>query len=81
MIHHRTWRSCDSTLLPYRRPPQSGELEKVRPWAQNGAKVLTTPLVGVEGGFWPSRLLGVRCARRCSSHVTMEGAPGRRMLE
>lgn len=36
------------------------ELEKFRLWAQNGAKVPTTLIVGGEGGFWLSRLLGVR---------------------
>jgi prohibitin 1 len=36
------------------------ELEKFRLWAQNGSKVPTTLIVGGEGGFWLSRLLGVR---------------------
>jgi regulator of protease activity HflC (stomatin/prohibitin superfamily) len=36
------------------------ELEKVRLWAQNGSKVPTTLIVGGEGGFWLSRMLGIR---------------------
>jgi regulator of protease activity HflC (stomatin/prohibitin superfamily) len=36
------------------------ELEKFRLWAQNGSKVPTTLIVGGEGGFWLSRMLGIR---------------------
>lgn len=36
------------------------ELEKYRLWAQQGAKVPTTLIVGGEGGFWLSKMLGVR---------------------
>lgn len=36
------------------------ELEKFRLWAQNGSKVPTTLIVGGEGGFWLSKMLGIR---------------------
>jgi prohibitin 1 len=36
------------------------ELEKFRLWAQNGSKVPTTLIVGGEGGFWLSKMLGTR---------------------
>jgi hypothetical protein len=36
------------------------ELEKVRLWAQNGSRVPNTLIVGGDGGFWLSRLLGIR---------------------
>ena len=36
------------------------ELEKFRLWAENGARVPTTLIVGGEGEFWLSPLLGVR---------------------
>jgi regulator of protease activity HflC (stomatin/prohibitin superfamily) len=36
------------------------ELEKFRLWAQNGSKVPTTLILGGEGGFWLSKMLGIR---------------------
>ena len=49
---------AESLRLPGAR--EVAELEKVRLWAQSGAKVPTTLIIGGEGGFWLSRLLGVR---------------------
>jgi regulator of protease activity HflC (stomatin/prohibitin superfamily) len=45
------------------RMPGSREvagLENVRLWAHNGSRVPNTLIVGGEGGFWVSRLLGIR---------------------
>jgi prohibitin 1 len=49
---------AESLRLPGAR--EVAELEKVRLWAQNGSRVPNTLIVGGEGGFWLSRLLGVR---------------------
>ena len=49
---------AESLRVPGAR--EVAELEKYRLWAQQGAKVPTTLIVGGEGGFWLSRMLGVR---------------------
>jgi regulator of protease activity HflC (stomatin/prohibitin superfamily) len=49
---------AESLRLPGSR--EVAELEKIRLWAQNGSKVPTTLIVGGEGGFWLSRMLGIR---------------------
>lgn len=49
---------AESLRLPGAR--EVAELEKVRLWAQNGSRVPNTLIVGGEGGFWLSRLLGNR---------------------
>jgi|GEM_PF-6195151 prohibitin 1 len=49
---------AESLRVPGAR--EVAELEKFRLWAQNGAKVPTTLIVGGEGGFWMSRMLGIR---------------------
>lgn len=49
---------AESLRVPGAR--EVAELEKFRLWAQNGSKVPTTLIVGGEGGFWLSRMLGMR---------------------
>ncbi len=49
---------AESLRVPGAR--EVAELEKFRLWAQNGSKVPTTLIVGGEGGFWLSRMLGIR---------------------
>jgi prohibitin 1 len=49
---------AESLRVPGAR--EVAELEKFRLWAQNGSKMPTTLIVGGEGGFWLSKLLGVR---------------------
>ena len=49
---------AESLRVPGAR--EVAELEKFRLWAQNGAKVPTTLIVGGAGGFWLSKMLGIR---------------------
>jgi regulator of protease activity HflC (stomatin/prohibitin superfamily) len=49
---------AESLRVPGAR--EVAELEKFRLWAQNGAKVPTTLIVGRAGGFWLSKMLGIR---------------------
>jgi regulator of protease activity HflC (stomatin/prohibitin superfamily) len=49
---------AESLRLPGAR--EVTELEKFRLWAQNGSKVPTTLILGGEGGFWLSKMLGIR---------------------
>jgi regulator of protease activity HflC (stomatin/prohibitin superfamily) len=49
---------AESLRVPGAR--EVAELEKVRLWAQNGSRVPNTLIVGGDGGFWLSRLLGIR---------------------
>lgn len=49
---------AESLRVPGAR--EVAELEKYRLWAQQGGKVPTTLIVGGEGGFWLSRMLGIR---------------------
>jgi regulator of protease activity HflC (stomatin/prohibitin superfamily) len=49
---------AESLRVPGAR--EVAELEKVRLWAQNGYRVPNTLIVGGDGGFWLSRLLGIR---------------------
>jgi len=49
---------AESLRVPGAR--EVAELEKFRLWAQNGAKVPTTLIVGGAGSFWLSKMLGIR---------------------
>ena len=49
---------AESLRVPGAR--EVAELEKFRLWAQNGEKVPTTLIVGGAGGFWLSKMLGIR---------------------
>ena len=49
---------AESLRVPGAR--EVAELEKFRLWAQNGAKLPTTLIVGGAGGFWLSKMLGIR---------------------
>ena len=49
---------AESLRVPGAR--EVAELEKFRLWSQNVAKVPTTLIVGGAGGFWLSKMLGIR---------------------